>query len=161
MKVEDMSTKSAGGAKPLVLIAIVAIIALGWFSMRTSNDWLSQPSNTKEGDNMAAQASASGILHADDTSFESVVLQSDVPVLVDFYADWCGPCRMLAPLLEQLAGESNGVKIVKLNIDNSPGVAARFGVNSIPTLILFKGGEPVNQTVGLLNRQQLRSLVGI
>ena len=136
-----MSPKSAGGAKPLVLVAIVVIIALGWYSIRTSDGWPSQLFNTKEENNMSSQATASRILHANDSTFEKVVLQSDVPVLVDFYADWCGPCRALAPMLEQLAGESEGVKVVKFNVDHSSGVASHYGVSSIPTLILFKGGR--------------------
>jgi len=152
-----MSQKSKGGAKPLILIAIVAVVALGAYSIRNPGGWLGQL--FKQGDNMPSQTHASRIQHADDATFEQVVLKSEVPVLVDFYADWCPPCRALAPLLEDVANEATGVKVVKLNVDKSPGVATRYGVSSIPTLIVFKAGAPANQSVGLVDRDQLRSLL--
>ena len=82
-------------------------------------------------------------------NFEAEVLQSDLPVLVDFYADWCGPCKMMSPMVEQLAGSFEGkLKVCKLNVDDAQDIAARYGVMSIPTFIFFKGGEAVHQTVG-------------
>ncbi len=84
-----------------------------------------------------------------DGSFESEVLKSEVPVLVDFWAEWCGPCRALAPKLEELAGELSGkVKIVKVNVDENQSTPAKFGVRGIPALLLFKGGKEVGQLVG-------------
>ena len=82
-------------------------------------------------------------------NFEAEVLQNDLPVLVDFYADWCGPCKMMSPMVEQLAGSFEGkLKVCKLNVDDAQDIAARYGVMSIPTFIFFKGGEAVHQTVG-------------
>jgi thioredoxin 1 len=85
----------------------------------------------------------------DNSNFKSDVLDSSIPVVVDFWAEWCGPCKMIAPSLEEIALEMNGsVKITKLNIDENPDLAAQYGVRSIPTLVLFKGGEPASMQVG-------------
>ena len=84
-----------------------------------------------------------------DTSFDSDVLKSSEPVLVDFWAEWCGPCRMIAPALEEISNEMAGtVKIAKINIDENPNVPSKYGVRSIPTLILFKDGQPLATQVG-------------
>jgi len=88
------------------------------------------------------------LTHVKDTDFESEVLHSESPVLVDFFADWCGPCKMLSPVIEEIAAEHTDLKVVKLNVDEAPETAAKYSVISIPTVILFKDGEPVHQTVG-------------
>jgi thioredoxin 1 len=92
-----------------------------------------------------------------DTSFETEVLKSDVPVLVDFWAPWCGPCRMVAPIVEELADEYVGkVKVVKLNTDDNIETASKYGIRSIPTLLVFKGGEPVEQVIGFRPKSDLQ-----
>jgi thioredoxin 1 len=91
-----------------------------------------------------------------DASFDEQVLNSSEPVVVDFWAEWCGPCRMIAPSLEEIASEMKGkVKVVKLNIDENPGVAGKLGIRSIPTLILFKGGKAAAQKVGAAPKGEL------
>jgi thioredoxin 1 len=98
--------------------------------------------------------------HANDTNFDEAVLRAEEPVLVDFYADWCGPCRMIAPVLEELAQETPDAKIVKVNVDHSPETAARYGISSIPSLLVFRDGEIVAEQVGLASKSQLKSMLG-
>jgi len=98
----------------------------------------------------------SGALSVSEKNFDSEVLQSELPVLVDFWAEWCGPCRMVAPALEAIANEHSGrLKVVKLNVDEAPSVAAKYQIMSIPTLMLFKGGQIVERIVGAQPKQKI------
>ena len=90
-----------------------------------------------------------------DQTFEQEVLKSDTPVLVDFWATWCGPCRMVAPVLEEIASERDNVRIAKLDVDANPITAGRFGVRAIPTLILFKDGKEAQRLVGYMPKERL------
>ena len=95
-----------------------------------------------------------------DTDFDSEVLKATGPVVVDFWAEWCGPCRMIAPALEEIAGSLNGkVKIVKLNVDENPQTASKYGVMSIPTLMIFKNGEMASRQVGAAPKQKLEQWI--
>ncbi|MBT8448247.1 MAG: thioredoxin TrxA [Gammaproteobacteria bacterium] len=96
------------------------------------------------------------IVHISDDSFENDVLQADLPVLVDYWAEWCGPCKMIAPILDEVASEYNGkLKVTKLNIDENNQTAPQYGIRGIPTLMIFKNGSPAATKVGALSKSQL------
>ena len=100
------------------------------------------------------------IKHVSDTTFDQEVLQSSTPVLVDYWAEWCGPCKMIAPVLEDVARQYAGrMTVAKLDIDANPGITNQFGIRGIPTLILFKGGKAHAQKVGALSKSQLTAFV--
>ena len=100
------------------------------------------------------------IVHTSDSSFDTDVTNNENPVLIDFWAEWCGPCKMIAPLLDEAADEYEGrLSIVKLNVDENPNVAQKFGIRSIPTLILFKDGAVQAQKLGAMSKSQLAEFI--
>ncbi len=100
------------------------------------------------------------IVHLSDASFEADVLKSELPVLVDYWAEWCGPCRMIAPILDEVSGDYAGrLKVAKLNIDENPATPPKFGIRGIPTLMLFKNGQVAATKVGALSKSQLAAFL--
>jgi thioredoxin 1 len=101
-----------------------------------------------------------GLVQVNDKNFSSEVLDSDLPVLVDFWAVWCGPCRSISPIVEELSKEFTGrVKVAKLNVDENPATPGQYGVRGIPTLILFKGGKILDQIVGAVPKARLKTMI--
>ena len=100
------------------------------------------------------------ILKITDTDFENLVIKSEIPILVDYWAEWCGPCKMIAPILEEIADEMSGkVLIGKLNVDENSQTPPKYGIRGIPTLMLFKKGEPVGTQVGALSKNDLKKFI--
>lgn len=99
------------------------------------------------------------VIHIDQNNFQSEVLNSDHPVLLDFWAPWCVPCRMVGPILDEIAGERGDIKVAKVNVDEQPELAAQFGVMSIPTLVVMKDGKVVQQAVGVRPKAQILSML--
>lgn len=105
-------------------------------------------------------AENANLVEVTDSNFEQEVLKSDIPALVDFWAAWCGPCRTVGPVVEELAGEYEGkVKVAKLNVDDNKQTPTRYGVRGIPTLMLFKGGQVVDQIVGAVPKNRIKELL--
>lgn len=100
------------------------------------------------------------IIHVTDSTFKTEVLESTIPTIVDFWAEWCGPCKMIAPILDEISKEYAGkLKVTKLNIDDNPKTPGEFGIRGIPTLLLFKGGSVEAQKVGALSKSQLSAFI--
>ena len=142
----------------LIVIFIISLIVINSLLNKESEKMLYQSSeqinikNEEEENEME-------ILKVTSENFESEVLQSDKPVLIDFYADWCGPCKMLSPIVDEVAEENTDIKVVKINVDNAQDLAMKYQVMSIPTLVVIKDGKEVNRSVGLIDKEDVISLI--
>ena len=99
------------------------------------------------------------IINVNGQNIEEEVIKSEKPVLIDFYADWCGPCKMLSPIIDEIAEENSEIKVVKVNVDDAQDLAMKYQVMSIPTLVVIKNGEEVNRSVGLIDKSQVANLI--
>lgn len=103
--------------------------------------------------------SSAAVIHGTDDTFDAEVLRAPLPVLVDFWAPWCGPCKAVAPLLDEIAAERDDVRVVKINVDDNPQTAQKFGIRAIPTLLLFKDGEVAGTKIGAVAKSDLLALI--
>lgn len=99
------------------------------------------------------------VLHVTQENFEEEVINSEVPVIVDFWAPWCGPCKMLGPVVEEIAAEADGFKVAKVNVDDESLITGRYGIQSIPTIIVFENGEEKNRSIGMATKEQVLKLL--
>jgi len=134
----------------LVVIFIVLLILI--------NNVLKKQSSVEENNNNEEVKSVE-ILEVTTESFEKEVLESDKKVLIDFYADWCNPCKMLAPTIDEIASENENIKIVRINIDNEADLAVRYGIVSIPTLVVIQDGEEKGRMVGVVSKFQINNMI--
>lgn len=140
-------------------LAVTGVLATSGCSFdEATGESVSRTQTSKE-EPMSVSRQRPTILHVTQADFDKQVLRSEVPVLVDFYADWCGPCQQLGPVLEELAAETSDVKVVKVNVEHSPELAAEYGVESIPNLKVFKNGRVADQAVGLASKARLRAML--
>lgn len=160
--------KKSPSSWPLVVAAGLAVVA-GAFSLgrpgacslppATSNESLT-PTQPNGETVMSTPTETEGkVHHANESNFDQLVLNSEVPVLVDFYADWCVPCKKLAPVLDQVARETPGVRVMKVNVDRNRRLAAHYGIRSLPSLMVFDGGKVTAQFVGVPKKEQLHQML--
>lgn len=141
----------------IFVILVIAIILASRFVNKQGEETIQE---SKENTNILNEGEENmNIIKVSDENFEQEVLNSNIPVLVDFYADWCGPCKMLSPIVDEVAKENDDIKVVKVNVDESQNTAIKYQVMSIPTLVVIKNGNEVNRSVGLIDKQEIVNLV--
>jgi thioredoxin 1 len=148
----------------VAVVAVAVLVSIVGFSLGNLPASIDTPSPTpssirgSEGLS-AATGNPPTVEHANEADFARLVLQSEVPVLVDFYADWCGPCQELAPVLDEVARETPDARVVKVNVDHSPRLAAQYGISAIPSVMVFRGGKVAAQHTGLASKSELKSML--
>lgn len=143
----------------IIIVSIIAFIGLmiffNYILQKETDKKMSQDTNTSN--NIKEESDM--IIEINTNNFATEVLQSDKTVLIDFYADWCGPCKLLSPIVEQVTSENENIKVVKVNVDEAPLVANEFGIMSIPTLVVVKEGKETNRAVGLVDKKTIEALI--
>ncbi len=138
-------------------LLIVVIVVASIFINKKGLEMLGSEQTNKINENKEEESM--NVIKVNDNNFEEEVLKSNIPVLVDFYADWCGPCKMLSPTVDEVAAENDDIKVVKVNVDESQEVAIKYQVMSIPTLVVIKNGNEVNRSVGLIDKEEILSMI--
>ncbi len=138
------------------ILVIAIILATKFINKQGEENLQESEQNTNT---LNEEEDSMNIMKVTDENFEQEVLNSNIPVLVDFYADWCGPCKMLSPIVDEVAKENDDIKVVKVNVDESQNTAIKYQVMSIPTLVVIKNGNEVNRSVGLIDKQEIVNLV--
>lgn len=138
------------------ILVIAIILATKFINKQGEENLQESEQNTNT---LNEEEDSMNIMKVTDENFEQEVLNSNIPVLVDFYADWCGPCKMLSPIVDEVAKENDDIKVVKVNVDESQNTAIKYQIMSIPTLVVIKNGNEVNRSVGLIDKQEIVNLV--
>lgn len=139
-------------------LLVVVIIAASIFINKKSMQYV-QGSNQENIKKESEEENSMNVIKVTNDTFEKEVLNSNIPVLVDFYADWCGPCKMLSPTVDEVANENDDIKVVKVNVDEAQDVAIKYQVMSIPTLVVIKNGNEVNRSVGVIDKEEILSMI--
>ena len=138
-------------------LLIVVIVVASIFINKKGLEMLGSEQTNKINENKEEESM--NVIKVNDNNFEEEVLKSNIPVLVDFYADWCGPCKMLSPTVDEVAAENDDIKVVKVNVDESQEVAIKYQVMSIPTLVVIKNGNEINRSVGVVDKEEILSMI--
>ena len=137
-------------------LLVVVIIISSIFINKKTEEYI-QGSNSQNIIN--EEEDSMNVLKVTDDTFEQEVLKSNIPVLIDFYADWCGPCKMLSPIVDEVAAENDDIKVVKVNVDEAQNTAIKYQIMSIPTLVVIKNGNEVNRSVGVIDKDEIINMV--
>ena len=140
---------------------VVGVCLLGLAIATATNSEKARRTQTNDGNKMSTVHSTAGTVKVTESSFDDQVVKSEMPVLVDFYAEWCAPCHVQTPILDRLAQEIETAKIVKVDIDESQQLATRYEISSIPTLLVFKNGQVVSRHQGVASKEQLKALLAV
>ena len=150
-------------SKVFIILLIVFFVGLLIGMNLFMNEQTIKLVNTNEKDNYNVSentiSDGNEILHISSSNFENEVLNSDKPVLIDFYADWCEPCKIMSPIVEMIAEENENIKVVKINVDNETDIASKYNAYSIPTFVVIKDGQETNRTVGITKKADLLKLI--
>ena len=143
----------------LIIAFILTLILLNMFLNNNQYKLNTEQMTNELSQNKNEEEEKMEILKVTSANFEEEVLKSEKPVLIDFYADWCGPCKMISPVVEAVAKENEDIKVVKVNVDDAQDLAIKYEVMSIPTLVVIKDGEEANRTIGLIDKNQILNMI--
>lgn len=147
------------GTLALLVVLVVLLLLCNSMLKKQENSSTNNIENTTNNIVWEENVMSENVLEVTSESFEKEVLESEKTVLIDFYADWCGPCKRLSPIVDEVANEIEDIKFVKVNIDNAEDIAIKYQVMSIPTLVVIKNGEEANRSVGLIDKEQIIDLI--